>query len=366
MKPNQTHDAQFMQRAIALAAQGTRAVRPNPRVGCVLVQGRKIVGEGFHAQAGGPHAEAVALAQAGDRARGATAYVTLEPCNHTGKTPPCAQALIAAGVQRVVVGVHDPHPLAAGGKETLEAAGIPVDMGVELQACLDVAEVFLTGIHQKRPFVHWKIATTLDGRIAAEDGTTRWISCPESRVRVHQMRAEADAVLIGSGTALADDPRLDLRELPQATTLPLRVVLDRRLRLKLESHLAETQQQKTLVVTDSQSRAESEHADLLRAKDVEILLVPAGDSWLRTVLETLAARGIQDVLCESGRTLGTALWREGLVDRLELVLAPRLLGSGTLWLESLGIPTLDSGRPLRFAPPQLVGQDLWVTARPVR
>ncbi len=362
---NAAGDRAWMQRAIALGAEATRAVRPNPLVGCVLVHGDVVVGEGFHAVVGGPHAEAVALAQAGDRARGATAYVTLEPCNHWGRTPPCAQALIAAGVARVVIGVRDPHATASGGTETLRAAGIAVTTDVLAEAAGDLAAVFLTGIGQQRPFLQYKLAATADGRVAADDGTTRWISSPDARRLVHGMRAEADAVLIGSGTALADNPRLDCRDLPAPPRhLPLRVVLDRRLQLPTASHLAQTAAQATLVVTDDPRRETSTHADQLRALGVDILCVPAAPTWLRDVLRVLYQRGVHHVLCEGGPTLGTALWAARLVDRLDLLLAPKLLGSGTAWLQPLGIATLDDARALRWTAVQQVGQDVWLTARP--
>ncbi len=358
-------DRAWMLRAIALGAQATRAVRPNPPVGCVLVQGETVVGEGFHAVVGGPHAESVALAQAGDRARGATAYVTLEPCNHWGRTPPCAQALLQAGVARVVVGVRDPHQLAAGGVDALQAAGVAVTLDVEQQAAADLAEVFLTGVRQQRAFVQHKVAVTADGRVAAADGTTRWITGPEARQLVHAMRAQADAVLIGSGTALADDPRLDCRDLPQPPSqLPLRVVLDRRVQLPAHSHLAQTDAQATLLVTDDRERATGRDADLLRAQGVEVLRVAPSATWLADVLRALLQRGVHHVVAEPGPTLATALWRAQLVDRLDLLVAPKLLGSGAPWLQGLDLATLEAARPLRWSSVQQVGADVWLTARP--
>ncbi len=358
-------DRAWMLQAILLGGQATRAVRPNPRVGCVVVQGDQVVGAGFHAIVGGPHAEAVALAQAGALAQGATAYVTLEPCNHWGRTPPCAQALIQAGVARVVIGVRDPHAAAAGGVDTLRAAGVEVETGVLPEAAGDLADVFLTGIRHKRAFVQHKIAVTADGQVAAQDGTTRWITGPEARQLVHGMRAQADAVLIGSGTALADNPRLDCRELiappPQ---LPLRVVLDRRLQLPLGSHLAQTDTQGTLVITDDPKHDNSVHAGHLRAQGVEVLCLPPSTDWLAGVLRMLHERGLHHVLCEAGPTLGTALWRAQLVDRLDVVMAPTLLGSGTPWLQPLGIGTLSAARALRWSAVQQVGSDVWLTARP--
>ena len=355
-----------MQRAIALGAQGTRAVRPNPKVGCVIVQGDTVVGEGFHAVLGGPHAEAVALALAGERARGATAYVTLEPCNHWGRTPPCAQALIAAGVARVVIGARDPNRVAAGGMEALAAAGIAVETGVLADAAGDLVDVFVTGIRAQRAFVQHKMAVTADGRVAATDGTTRWITGAPARQLVHSMRAEADAVLIGSGTALADNPQLDCRDLAEVPRhLPVRVVVDRRVQLPRTSHLAQTGAQATLLITDNLARHSSADADALRQQGVEVLFVPPLDDWLAEVLRVLFRRGLHHVLCEGGPTLGTALWHAQLVDRLDLLVAPKLLGSGALWLQPLGIAALQDARALRWSAVAQVGEDVWLTARPL-
>lgn len=358
-------DSAWMQRAVALGERGTRAVRPNPKVGCVLVQGEEVVGEGFHGVVGGPHAEAVALAHAGERARGATAYVTLEPCNHWGRTPPCAQALIAAGVTRVVIGARDPNREAAGGLEALHAAGIAVATDVLAEEAGDLADVFFTGIRAKRAYVQHKIAVTADGRVAAQDGTTRWITSPPARALVHAMRAEADAVLIGSGTALADDPQLDCRDLPhQPAQLPLRVVLDRRLLLPLTSRLAQTATQATLLVTDDPAALLTAPADALHAHGVELMCVPQTADWLADVLRALFRRGVYHVLCEGGPTLGTALWQAQLVDRLDLLVAPKLLGSGAPWLQPLGVASLADARALRWSAVQQVGADVWLTARP--
>ena len=450
-------DSYWMRIAVQVGAQGGRAVRPNPRVGCVLVRDGEIVATGFHARCGGLHAEAVALARAGDRARGTTAYVTLEPCNHWGRTPPCAEALRAAGVVRVVVGVLDPHPHAKGGAATLRAAGIAVDTGVESAACARLAEVFLTNLIEKRAFLQMKLAMTLDGRTAAADGSSRWLTGPPSRARVHRWRAEADAVLIGSGTALADDPRLDVRDAPLDGPQPLRVVLDRRLRLPVDGHLADTSRQPTLVICADVDAATGARGDELRRRGVEVLCIPTGagagtgtgtaagaeagagtgtgtaagagagagtgtgtgtaagaeagagagtaagaeaeagtaagaeaeaaagaeagagtaagagagpeagfDPWLRAVLVALHARGVCAVLCEGGGELAGAFLREGLVDRLDVLVAPLLLGAGAPVVGDLGIGSLPAAHRLRFDPPQALGDDIWLCARPVR
>ncbi|MFE6128952.1 bifunctional diaminohydroxyphosphoribosylaminopyrimidine deaminase/5-amino-6-(5-phosphoribosylamino)uracil reductase RibD, partial [Streptomyces sp. NPDC056437] len=219
-------DSTAMGRAITLAARGLGSTSPNPVVGCVITDASgRIVGEGYHQRAGGPHAEVHALRDAGEGARGGTAYVTLEPCNHTGRTGPCSQALVDAGIGRVVYAVADPNPQATGGGDTLRAAGIPAEAGLLAEEAAAGNTAWLTAMRRGRPFVRWKYAATLDGRIAAADRTSRWITSPEARADVHRLRAEADAVVVGSGTARADDPHLAVRGIEGATQ-PLRVVLD--------------------------------------------------------------------------------------------------------------------------------------------
>ncbi|MBI5611221.1 MAG: bifunctional diaminohydroxyphosphoribosylaminopyrimidine deaminase/5-amino-6-(5-phosphoribosylamino)uracil reductase RibD [Deltaproteobacteria bacterium] len=363
-----THDdARWMQLAIAQGLRGDRRVRPNPRVGCVLVQGDRLVGAGYHAQVGGPHAEVGALQQAGAAARGATAYVTLEPCNHHGRTPPCSHALLEAGVARVVVGVADPHPKAQGGAAWLRERGVAVEVGVLAAECRELAEVFLCNTERGRAFVQLKVAATLDGRMAAQDGSSQWITGPAARQAVHRERAQSDAILIGSGTALADDPRLDVRldvRLPDAPAgpLPLRVVLDRRARLANSAQplqIFDTRAQPTLIYTL--------HAAQLRERcgpGVEVADWPGEGTQLSDILVDLLRRGRCHALCEAGPTLATALLRQGAVDRLDWWLAPKLLGSGRSAVEDLGIPTITECSRWQFAPPQQHGADILLVARP--
>ena len=301
-------DAAFMARALELAAQGRRTVSPNPMVGCVLVRDDQIVGEGWHERPGGPHAEIVALNEAGEQARGATAYVTLEPCDHAGRTGPCTQALIAAGVNRVVAAIPDPHPVAAGGAQTLRRAGMEVHVGLLEDRAARLNEVFLHGVATQRPFVIAKVATSLDGRIAAADGTSQWLTGEATRLRVHELRAEVDAVLVGSGTVLADNPRLTSRsEQADGQRQPLRVVLDRR------------------------GRITSEH--LVMDGSAETLI--ARDNLLQT-MDALWDRDVRSVLVEGGATVLHAFLAAELVDRLHVHVAPLLLG--------------DQGRPLLAGP----------------
>ena len=291
-------DSAFMRRALDLAERGRTTVSPNPLVGCVLVRDNEVIAEGWHDHAGGPHAEIVALRAAGGRAAGATAYVTLEPCAHTGRTGPCADALIAAGITRVVVATPDPNPVAAGGAAALRAAGITVDTGVLQAAARAQNEVFFSGIATTRPFVIAKVAASLDGRIAAADGTSQWLTGPETRARVHRLRAEVDAVVVGSGTVLADDPQLTVRLDDYRGAQPLRVVLDRR------------------------GRVQPFH----RVTDAAAPSLLARQSTLEQVLDELWNRGVRSVLVEGGASVLAAFLAAGLVDRLEVHLAPVLLG----------------------------------------
>lgn len=374
-------DSHWLAVAVAAGKQGDRRVRPNPQVGCALVLPTadgfgQLVASGYHAQVGGPHAEVAALRLAGTAAAGCTAYVTLEPCNHTGRTGPCSEALISAGVTRVVIGWRDPHPAAGGGAERLAAAGLAVTMAdpqdpVAL-ACAELADVFLVNQLQHRAYVQLKLAATLDGRTAAADGTSRWITGPAARKQVHLWRQHADAVLIGSGTALADNPKLDLRELgADAGPVPLRVVLDRRLRLQPASHLAQTEHQPTLVYVGDPAVLQTPQAKQLMAQGVVLAVVPDtvsvadGDTqaWLQRVLQDLAQRNVHHVLCEGGATLAGALLANHLVDRIDLLLAPLLLGAGRPLLEDMGIRTLPDAQRWRWTATAALGDDVWLTAR---
>lgn len=293
-------DAALMNRALELADLGRTTVSPNPLVGCVIVRDGEVVGEGFHERAGAPHAEVLALRQAGDRAAGATVYVTLEPCHHSGRTGPCSAALIEAGVGRVVAAVADPNGAAAGGAEALRAAGVEVHVGVLAEQARRQNEVFFHGICTGRPFVVAKSAVSLDGRIAAADGTSQWLTGELARDRAHRLRGEADAVIVGSGTVLADDPRLTCRTPGYRGPQPLRVILDRRRRV--------TDQRAT--DSSAPSMILSDHVDL------------------RDVLGRLWSRDVRSVLVEGGAAVLHGFLAAGLVDRLLVHVAPVLLGEG--------------------------------------
>ena len=337
-----------MRRAVALAARGLGTTSPNPVVGCILLgPGGEVVGEGFHAYAGGPHAEIVALAQAGERARGGTCVVTLEPCNHTGRTGPCAEALVTAGVRRVVIAVDDPTPVAAGGAATLRAAGIEVATGVR-RAEAELGNVaWLTAVRRSRPYVTWKFAATLDGRSAAADGTSQWISSAESRADVHVLRSTVDAIVAGVGTVAADDPQLTVRDLRDGTLAikqPLRVVVDSAGR------------------TPAGARVRDAAAPTWIVTAAEVGSGPDGRVDLSAMLSALFGRGVRNVLLEGGPTLAGAFLAAGLVDRVIGYVAPKLLGAGRAALEDAGIGAIADAIELDFTEITQIGGDLRFTA----
>jgi diaminohydroxyphosphoribosylaminopyrimidine deaminase/5-amino-6-(5-phosphoribosylamino)uracil reductase len=322
-------DREWMRRALALAPRGWGRVAPNPMVGCVLVRDGAVVGEGWHTEYGRPHAEREALAAAGDAARGATAYVTLEPCSHFGKTPPCTDGLIEAGVRRAVFAAYDPNPKAAGGGEVLRAAGIDVTGGVEERAARDGNAVFFhahSAEGQRRPFVALKLALSLDARIADRERRSVWITGDEARAETHRLRTGFDAVAVGIGTALADDPRLTARGSVVPRIPPARVVFDRALRLPLDSNLVRTARE-ILVIAVGAEDAPGERREALEAAGVRVLTSADG---LERTLETLREAGIRSMFVEGGAEIAGALLRAGLVDRLYLFYAPVLLGPDAL------------------------------------
>jgi diaminohydroxyphosphoribosylaminopyrimidine deaminase/5-amino-6-(5-phosphoribosylamino)uracil reductase len=340
-------ELEAMRRAITLAARGAGRTSPNPVVGCVVLDRHgAVAGEGWHARAGGPHAEIEALRAAGEAARGGTAVVTLEPCNHTGRTGPCAQALIAAGVARVVVAVDDPNPVAAGGAATLRAAGVEVESGLLTAEAAAGNVAWLTALRTGRPHLTWKFAATLDGRSAAADGTSRWITGPAARADVHRLRAGVDTILAGIGTVLTDDPELTVRLPGHDGHQPLRVVVDSTGR------------------TPAHARVRDGAAATWIATAAEVGADPDGHVDLAKLLAALHARGSRSVLLEGGPTLAGAALRAGLVDRVVGYLAPALLGAGPAALAEAGITTIDRALRLDVTDVALVGTDVRITATP--
>ncbi|HEU4542369.1 MAG TPA: bifunctional diaminohydroxyphosphoribosylaminopyrimidine deaminase/5-amino-6-(5-phosphoribosylamino)uracil reductase RibD [Jiangellaceae bacterium] len=327
-----------MRRALVLAQNPGVPLGPNPRVGCVLLDADgAVVAEGYHRGAGHPHAEIDALTSAGERARGTTAVVTLEPCNHTGRTGPCADALLAAGVARLVYAQRDTNPVARGGGEALRTAGVDVEGGVLADEARAVNPIWTFAVENGRPYVTWKYAATLDGRSAAADGSSRWITSPEARADVHRLRAECDAILVGTGTVLADNPHLTVRDVAgQALDVgrqPLRVVIGLR-----------------TVPADAAVLDDAAETLVLNTRE-------PGE-----VLKRLLARYRQHVLLEGGPTLAGAFLREGLVDRVIAYFAPAFLGAGPAALSDAGVGTIADAIRLEITDMARVGPDVRLTA----
>jgi diaminohydroxyphosphoribosylaminopyrimidine deaminase/5-amino-6-(5-phosphoribosylamino)uracil reductase len=319
-------DQEWMRHALRLAERGRGYVEPNPLVGAVVVRGGTVVGEGWHQRFGEAHAEVHALAAAGDAARGATLYVTLEPCCHHGKTPPCTEAVLAAGVTRVVAAMADPFPkVAGGGLARLRAAGIEVVVGVEEAAARRLNAPYLTLLTANRPQVHAKWAMSLDGKLAARSGDSKWISNEVSRRHAHQLRGRMDGILIGIGTALADDPLLTAR--PPGPRTPTRIILDSNARLPFDSRLVRTAgETPTLLVAGARARPET--LDALRARGCECLIFPDanGRTDLPALLLELGRRRFTNLLVEGGASVLGSLADAGLIDEIHVYLAPRLIG----------------------------------------
>jgi diaminohydroxyphosphoribosylaminopyrimidine deaminase/5-amino-6-(5-phosphoribosylamino)uracil reductase len=354
-------DRRFMALALSLGRRGLGRVWPNPAVGCVIVREGRVIGRGWTQDGGRPHAETVALEQAGEGARGATAYVTLEPCNHTGQTPPCSAALVRAGLARVVVATEDPDTRTAGGGiETLRAAGIDVETGVmEAEARRDHAG-FFTRVTLGRPILSLKLAATLDGRIATATGESRWITGPRARRWVHGQRASHDAVMVGAGTARSDDPMLTVRGfggVPQ----PVRVVLSRRLDLPLEGHLARTAAEVPVWLCHGREASEDAQA-AWRDRGARLIEIPSGAGGHLDVTQALAALGDAGqtrVFCEGGGTLAAGLLAADLVDTLWLVTAGRAIGAeGTPALGAMGVASLSEAPSLRLESVRTLGEDV--------
>lgn len=316
-----------MRRALELAARGVGQVSPSPLVGCVIVsESSEIVGEGFYLYEQVEHAETIALEEAKARARGATAYVTLEPHAHHGRTPPCTEALIKAGVARVVVPIEDPNPLVSGkGFARLRAAGIEVQTGLLAREAAQLNEAYIYSMRHARPFVHLKLACSLDGKIATRAGDSRWITGEESRARVHELRHQADAILIGAGTATADNPLLTDRSGKPRRRPLVRVVLDATLRLSPESQLTLTAQEFPLIVFTSETVAEATR-DALAKRGVEIVQDASGGRDLQRVLLELGRRSVQSVLVEGGANMAGAFLEAGLIDKVSFFIAPMIIG----------------------------------------
>jgi len=357
-------DHHYMTQALRLAERGLYTTTPNPRVGCVIVKNNIVIGEGWHERAGGPHAEVHALLQAGDAAKGADVYVTLEPCSHHGRTPPCAQTLIDAGVRRVIAAMGDPNPLVAGeGLRQLEAQGIETHSGLMEKEARQLNPGFITRMTLGRPWVTVKIAASLDGRVALANGVSQWITAPAARSDVQHWRARSCAILTGIGTVLADNPQMTVRECDIGRQ-PLRVVVDSALRTPPESKILQDGQ--TLIAC---LEGQAKKAEILRGLGATVLELPVSDGrvCLASLMQTLGAREINEVLVEAGASLNGALLQAGFADELLLYYAPILLGHAARGMFDLPELTGMSERiALEILGVDHVGQDIRVRARPRR
>ncbi len=362
-----TEDTGFMRRALDLAERALYSSAPNPRVGCVLVTGeagaRTIVGEGFHMRPGQAHAEVAAIAAAGAAAAGATAFVTLEPCNHFGRTPPCVNALIDAGVARVVAAMADPNPIASGGAARLRAAGIAVDFGLLEAEARALNPGFISRVTRGRPWMRMKLAATLDGRTALANGVSQWITGPAARADGHHWRARADAVLTGIGTVRDDDPVLNVREVATERQ-PLRIIVDSRLEIDPAARILDTEGAGPVLIAMASADAPREAA--LRERGVELLCLPdaRGKVELSHLVHELGRRGLSEVHVEAGTRLNGSLLRAGLIDELVVYVAPSIIGDTGRGMFAL--PELQSmaGKVrLEFTDVRRFGEDLRIIAR---
>jgi diaminohydroxyphosphoribosylaminopyrimidine deaminase/5-amino-6-(5-phosphoribosylamino)uracil reductase len=357
---------QFMSRALELAEKGRGKTSPNPLVGAVIVRSGRIVGEGYHQIAGTPHAEIHALRDAGEQAKGAIMYVTLEPCCHHGRTPPCTEAIIEKGIKEVVVGAVDPNPLVAGkGIKTLEDAGVKVITGVLAKDAHRQNEAFIKYIRSGRPFITLKAAISLDGKIATKIGDSKWITGEEARRLVHQMRATNDAIMVGIGTVLADDPLLTVR-LQGQHRQPLRVIVDSSLRIPIDSQLVKTASQEATIIAAVEGRYSKEKRAELEAMGVEIWDLPAVQKRVDLValMQKLGKREITSLLLEGGPTVNTFALEAGLIDKFVFFQAPLIIGGqdspGVFGGE--GCERLSDCLRLDCTSVQKVGDDLMITA----
>lgn len=361
---------EYMAEALRLAGKGILTTSPNPRVGCLLVRDAEVVGRGWHERAGEPHAEINALRDAGDRGRGATAYVTLEPCSHHGRTPPCADALIGAGVSRVVAGMKDPNPRVSGqGLERLKSAGLDVECGLLERQCRDLNRGFVRRHERGRPWVTLKLAASLDGRTAMASGESKWITSRAARIDVQRLRAGSCAVMTGIGTILSDDPGLDVRLTSEELGIggnvrqPARVIVDSCLRTPPGARILGLPGEILIYTAEAATGAGGE------SLGDRVIRVPLSDEsgrvCLDAVLADLARRGMNEVLVEAGATLAGALVQAGLADEIVLYLAPQLLGSDARGLVDLvGVERMQERVELEWIEHRMVGADLRLRARP--
>lgn len=356
-----TQDFEWMTQALRLAERGLYTTSPNPRVGCVIVKNGQLIGEGFHLKAGEPHAEVHALRQAGNHTKGATAYVTLEPCSHYGRTPPCAHALVEAGVSRVVIAMQDPNPLVAGkGIAYLQSHGIEVTSGLLKTQAQALNPGFILRMTQQRPYVRLKVAASLDGKTALANGASQWITSAASRKDVHHWRARSCAMLTGIGTVLHDDPSLTVREV-DTPRQPLRVIVDSQLRIPLNARVLHGGH-----AVIAYAQAPQDKLALLQAQGVQTIALPdaAGQIDINALLNTLAQQQINEVMVEAGAGLNGAMLQSGLVDELLMYYAPKLMGNTGAGMFNLpALETMSQALDLNIIDVRHFGQDIRIQAK---
>lgn len=359
-------DQDFMKMALDLAASALGKTNPNPVVGAVLVKDGMIVGSGLHRKAGEPHAEVHAFNMAGDHAKGATLYVTLEPCSHYGKTPPCALLVSKSGVKRVVVATEDPNPMVAGrGINIIRESGIEVEVGILKKEAQSLNERFIHNMIHEKPFVISKVAMTLDGKIATYNGHSQWITSEAARKEVHLLRNDVDAILVGVGTVLADNPRLTTRlDIPSKN--PIRIILDSNLRTPLHANITHCHDARTIIITSMNS--DQNKALELEEKGVEILRVSSHEGKLNLddMLKQLYEKGITDILLEGGSDVNASFMRQGFIQKYIVYIAPKLAGGANSYTPFRGkdIEDINESVPLIFTKTEMVGPDIKITAYP--
>ena len=356
------NDEQYMQLALDLAASAQGKTNPNPLVGAVIVKDGMIVGTGLHRKAGEPHAEVHAFRMAGEHAKGATLYVTLEPCSHFGKTPPCANLVKDSGVSRVVVAMQDPNPSVAGrGIQLLRDAGIEVEVGMLEEKAYRLNERFIHNMLTSKPFIISKFAMTLDGKIATANGHSQWITSEVARAHVHELRDKVDGILVGIGTVLADNPSLTTRLANRQGKNPTRIVLDRQLRTPLDFQIANTELAPTIIVT-----AVEDEARLTPYKERGIKIVHEDKADLQAVLTALYAQGITDILVEGGGEVNAAFLQAGLINKYFVYVAPKVLGGRQSITPFTGedLQSMNDAKQLQFEKVEMIGEDLFITAYP--
>ncbi|MGJ7921530.1 bifunctional diaminohydroxyphosphoribosylaminopyrimidine deaminase/5-amino-6-(5-phosphoribosylamino)uracil reductase RibD [Neobacillus sp. LXY-4] len=361
-------DQYYMNLALELAASARGKTNPNPLVGAVIVKNGMIVGSGLHRKAGEPHAEVHAFRMAGDHAKDATLYVTLEPCSHYGKTPPCAELVKNSGVKKVVIAMQDPNPLVAGrGINILQEAGIDVIVGVMEQEAHRLNERFIHNMLTNTPFVVSKVAMTLDGKIAAANGHSQWITSSEARESVHHLRNEVDAIMVGIGTVLADNPQLTTR-LPEGGKNPVRVILDTHLRLPLDAQVTETSEAQTWIITGD--GVDQNKLALFKEKGVEVITVPVTNAGLdlQHALKILFEKGITDILLEGGSELNGAFLKKSLINKYLIYIAPKLLGGRNSLTPFAGkdAESMNEALNVEIHAIEHYGRDLCITAYPLK